>query len=210
MSCGCLHLGSTMRTTPRISTSARAAFVCAGKRATPIRSVRCAAPHGTRHATRSKASSCMSRCPRRGLNDGARQLVLSPPAFGATPSACADLGAFFPASHALAADGLDEGVEIIAAIVVRDLVPRLDVLDGADLDHVLDKINFGIRPARMIDIACPVPAARAIDRPTAVDLEHVAIIELVGGFGTQLPAAVANDELPFLDCDAGEEAEPGF
>jgi hypothetical protein len=36
------------------------------------------------------------------------------------------------------------------------------------------------------------------------------LLRLVGGFGTQLPGAVANDELPFLDCDAGEEAEPGF
>jgi hypothetical protein len=128
----------------------------------------------------------------------------------ATPSERADLGAFLPASPALAAGCFDEGVEIIAAIVIRDLVAGLDVLDGANLDHVLDEIDFGVRPAGMIDVARPVPAAQAIDRPTAVDLEHVAVIELVGGFGTQLPAAVADDELPFLDCDAGEKAQAGF
>src|SRR5262249_56254047 len=144
-------------------------------------------------------------CPRRGLNDGARQLVLSPPAFGATPSACADLGAFFPASHALAADGLDEGVEIIAAIVVRDLVARPDVLDGADLDHVLDEIDFGVRPARVIDIARPVPAARTGDGPAAGDLEHVTVIEHVGAFPTQLSAARAPHELPLFHWDAAHK-----
>jgi hypothetical protein len=144
------------------------------------------------------------------LNEDDSEIGSSPSAFPATLSEGADLGAFLPASHALAADCFDEGVEIIAAIVVRDLVPRLDVLNCADLDHVLDEIDFRVRPAGMIDVTRSVPAARAVDGPTAVDLEHVAIIEVVGGFGTQLPAAVANDELPFLDRDAGEEAEPGF
>src|SRR5262249_20261242 len=113
-------------------------------------------------------------------------------------------------SHALAAGCFDEGVEIIAAIVVRDLVAGLDVLDGADLDYVLDEINFGIWPARVIDVARPVPAAQAVDGPAAVDLKKIAGIELVGGFGTQPSAAVAHDELPFLDCDAGEEPQPSF
>src|SRR6266478_6528455 len=139
------------------------------------------------------------------------QLRSSPAAFGATPwSVGTDFGPLFPASHALAADFLDEGVEIIAAIVVRDLVVRLDVLDCPDLDHVLDEIDFGVRPARMIDVARPVPAARAVDRPAVVDLEHIAVVELVGDFGTQLSAAVADDELPFLDRNAGEEPQPSF
>ena len=112
--------------------------------------------------------------------------------------------------HALAADCLDESVEIIPAVVVRDLVIRLDVLDCADLDHVLDEIDFRIRPARMIDVARPVPAARTVDRPAVVDLEHVAVIELIGDFGTQFSAAIADDELPFLDGNAGEETKPSF
>jgi hypothetical protein len=78
-----------------------------------------------------------------------------------------DLGAFLSASHALATHGLDEGVEIIAAIVIRDLVTGLDIF-------------------ALILITC---------------------FTLVGGFGANLPAAVANDELPLLECDTGEETQ---
>jgi len=46
--------------------------------------------------------------------------------------------------------------------------------------------------------------------PACVDLEQVAGIELVGGFGANLPAAVENDELPLFDRDAGEETKPGL
>src|SRR5262249_10480849 len=55
------------------------------------------------------------------------------------------------ASHALATHGLDEGVEIIAAIVIRDLVTGLDILDRTDLDHVFHEIGFRIRSGRMVD-----------------------------------------------------------
>src|SRR5215468_7479435 len=47
----------------------------------------------------------------------------------------ADLRRLLGTSHALASDRLDESVEIVAAIVVRDFAAGLDVLDGADLDH---------------------------------------------------------------------------
>jgi len=62
----------------------------------------------------------------------------------------------------------------------------------------------------MIDVARPVPAVGAVDGPAGVDLEQVAGIELVGGFGAHLPAAVADDELPLLDCDTGEEPQPSL
>ena len=61
-SCGCSRLGSTMKITPRISTSARAAFVSAGKRAMPIRCARCNGRHGRMIAIRSKASFCTIQC----------------------------------------------------------------------------------------------------------------------------------------------------
>src|SRR5262249_34188184 len=80
------------------------------------------------------------------------------------------LGAFLPASPAFATHGLDEGVEIIAAIVIRDLVPWLDILDRTDLDHVLHEIGFGIRSARMVDVTRAIPAVGAVDGPARVDL----------------------------------------
>src|SRR5215470_12008397 len=55
---------------------------------------------------------------------------------------------------ALAADRLEEAVEIVAAVVVGDLVARLDVLDRADDHHAAlaalgaraaDDVGFGVR-----------------------------------------------------------------
>ena len=120
-------------------------------------------------------------------------------------SGFAHLGAFLRTRPAFAAKFLDERIEIIAAIVIGDLVPRLDVLDRSDLDDVLHEIDFRIGSARVIDVTRPVSAAGAVDGPAAVDLEEIACIELVGDFGRNLSAAVAEDELPLLDWDAGEE-----
>src|SRR5215813_5325373 len=178
----------------------------------PTPGVRCSARHGTTHAIRPKASSCTNRGPTRRprRHDGLRTLASSR-TLGPTPrSPRTDLGAFLGASPALATHGLDEGVEIIAAIVIRDLVPWLDILDRTDFDHVLHEIGFGIRSARMVDVARAVPAVGAVDGPARVDLEQVAGIELVGGFGTNLPAAVANDELTLFDRDAREQTKPGL
>src|SRR5262249_59777318 len=127
--------------------------------------------------------------------DGLQTFATSPRALGPTPqSPRTDLGAFLGASRALATHALDEGVEIIAAVVIRDLVYWLDILDRTDLDHVLHEIGFGVRSARMVDVTRAVPAARTVDGPAGVDLEQVAGIEFVGGFGTHLSAAVTNDE----------------
>lgn len=125
-------------------------------------------------------------------------------------SGFAHLGAFLGTRPAFAANFLDEGIEIISAIVIGDLVPGLDVLDRTNLDRVFHEINFGVRSARMIDIARPVSAAGAVDGPAAVDFEEIAGIELVGDFGSNLPPAVADDELALPDWDAGEETQPSF
>jgi hypothetical protein len=60
----------------------------------------------------------------------------------------------------------------------------------------------------MIDIARRIPAGCAINGPAGVDLEEIARIENIGRFGTNLPAAVADDELPFSDRHAREQPEP--
>jgi len=81
-----------------------------------------------------------------GLLSAKAPVVRSPPPGSAAPLAT-ELGPLSGASPALAAELLDEGVEIIASVIIRDLVARLDVLDRADLDHVFDEIHFRIRPA---------------------------------------------------------------
>ena len=57
------------------------------------------------------------------------------------------LGPLARARQALATDRLDEGLDVVAAVMVGDFVSRLDVLDGADLDRMLDEIDLGIGPA---------------------------------------------------------------
>src|SRR5262249_47887897 len=84
---------------------------------------------------------------------------------------------------ALAADRLEEAVEIVAAVVVGDLVTRLDVPDRADDHHAAlaalgaraaDDVGFGVRPTGMVGVACDVAAARSVHGPAAVELVHVA------------------------------------
>ena len=122
----------------------------------------------------------------------------------------AQLGSLPGASLALAAHVPDESVEIIAPIVIGDLVPGLDVLDRPNLDHVLDKIDFRVRPAGMIDIAGPIASAGAVDGPAIVDLEQIAGVELFGVLGADLLAAISNDELALLDRGASKEAQAGL
>lgn len=124
-------------------------------------------------------------------------------------SGFAHLGAFLGTRPAFAANFLDEGIEIIAAIVIGDLVPGLDVFDRTNLDRVFHEINFGIRSARMIDIARPVSAVGPVDRPAVVDLEQVPGIEMLGFGGGYLPADVSDDELSLFDRHQRKQAKAG-
>src|SRR4051794_28455566 len=73
----------------------------------------------------------------------------------------------FPALVALAPLRLDEAVEVVLAVVVGDLVARRDVLQRRDENLTLHDVGFGIRPARMVDVARDVAACSAVDGPAA-------------------------------------------
>src|SRR5262245_29057097 len=62
------------------------------------------------------------------------------------------LGTVPAAPVALAATTRDDVHEIIAAVVVGDLVAGSDALEGADDDLVTDRVGLGIGPARMIGV----------------------------------------------------------
>src|SRR5262245_62283621 len=98
------------------------------------------------------------------------------------------------AGHTLAAALLDEGVEVVAAVVVGDLVTGVDGLDRADQNLVLLDIRFGVRPAGMVDVAGDVLAARAVDGPAVVDLEQVLGVELVRDPVVQLLPGMLGEE----------------
>src|SRR5262245_41449391 len=114
------------------------------------------------------------------------------------------------AGRAPAAVVLDESVEVVAAVVVGDLITRVDGPDRADQDLVLFDIRFSVRPAGMVDVAGDILAARAVDGPAIVDLEQIFGIELVGDPVVQLLAAIADDEASPADQLGGEKAEAGL
>jgi hypothetical protein len=80
--------------------------------------------------------------------------------------------------------------------VVGDLVAGLDVLHGVDPDRAFADARFRVRPAAMIDVACQILSAGAVDRPPAVDLEHVPVVEVVGVRGANALARIFDDEFP--------------
>src|SRR5439155_6257726 len=74
--------------------------------------------------------------------------------------------ALFGALDAFAADRLEEGFEIIAAVIVGDLVARLDVLDRAQDDLTVPRgVGLRIRPAGMVGVARDVAAGRTVEGP---------------------------------------------
>ena len=85
------------------------------------------------------------------------------------------------AGVAFAADRLQISLEVVGAVVVVDLLARLDVLDGADEDLALAgfDVGFRVRLAGMIDVAGDVFADRAIDGPAAVELEQILVLDRV-------------------------------
>src|SRR5258707_2576327 len=123
------------------------------------------------------------------------------------------LRALLFASRAFAADRLQIGFEIIGAVIVIDLLARLNLLDGADEDLALAWANVGfrVRPAGVVDIAGDVLAHRTVDGPAAVEFEQIFVLDRVVLLlpGIQQRPEIADDLGALLDRFGGEEAEPG-
>src|SRR5882762_7733291 len=117
------------------------------------------------------------------------------------------------AGVAFAADRLQIGLEIVGAVIVVDLFAGLDVLDGADNDLALARLDVGfrIRLAGVVDIARDVLAHRPVDGPAAVELEQVLVLDRVVLLlpGIQKRPEIADYLGALLDRFGGEEAEPG-
>ena len=102
---------------------------------------------------------------------------------------------------------LNIGIEIVAAVIVGDLVARIDRLDRGDQDLALLHIGFGVRPAGVVDVARDVLAARSVDGPTGVDLEQILGVKLVRDPVGQHAADVPDNEASPADQLGGEEAQ---
>src|SRR5215475_2787764 len=139
-------------------------------------------------------------------------VLMGPSAFGACLRA--RIGSFLPALVAFAATPCDDIGQIIAAVIVGNLGACSDVLDGAYDDLVAYYVDLGIGPARMIYVTSEVLSARSVDRPTAVDLEEIAVasgLKFIGLLGRKLAAFVFDNESSLLDrrCRKKTQARAG-
>jgi hypothetical protein len=136
--------------------------------------------------------------------------AIGPSALGAGLRTCS--GSLLPTLVAFAATTRDDIHEIVATVIVGNLVACPDVLDGAYDDLVADRIGLGIGPARMIGVTSEVPSACSIDRPTAVDLVEIAVapcLELLRLLGRELAAFVFDYEGSLPDRLRREKAKAG-
>jgi hypothetical protein len=138
--------------------------------------------------------------------------IMGSSAFGACLRA--RIGSFLPALVAFAATPCDDIGQIIAAVIVANLGACSDVPDGAYDDLMAYRVDLGIGPARMICVTSKVLSARSVDRPTAVDLEEIAVasgLKFIGLLGRKLAAFVFDNESSLLDrrCRKKTQARAG-
>ena len=126
--------------------------------------------------------------------------IMGSSAFGACLRA--HVRSSLPALVAFAAAPCDDIDQIVTAVIVGNLGACSDVLDGAYDDLVAYRADLGIGPTRMIYVTSEVLSARSVDRPTAVDLEEIAVassLEFISLLGRKLATFVFDNESALLD-----------
>ena len=135
---------------------------------------------------------------------------LRPPCFSSQPRA--RLGPFVAAFVTFASTTRDHVIEVISAVVVGDLVARLDVLGSAQEHAVADLVGFGIGPAGMVGVAAEIPASRTIDGPEAIDLVEIAVaarLKLLCLVIGELAALVLDDTGALADRLGRKQSQAG-
>ena len=105
--------------------------------------------------------------------------------------------------------GTNDVVEVLLAVVVGQLLARLDVAAGVDEDFLSPCARLAVRPAGVVDVAADVLPARPVDDPPRVHLEEVAAALAVRLLGREKPAGVLHHELSLREGDPREQAQPG-
>src|SRR5712691_1396056 len=113
------------------------------------------------------------------------------------------------ALEAAAALPLDPFVEIVLAVIVRQLLARLDPAPRKDENAALPVLDLAIGSAGVVDIAGGVRPALAVDRLLAGDLEQ--ILAAAGIFLLQRDPApgVLDDARALVDRREGIKTETG-
>ena len=107
----------------------------------------------------------------------------------------------------------DEVVEIFATVIVGYFLPRCDATQCHEHDPPLARDRFRIRPAGMVHVTRHVPSRGAVDRPPAVELEHIfcaTSLALLGLLSRNAPTAIGRDIGGPLDWLRREQAEPCY
>jgi hypothetical protein len=123
----------------------------------------------------------------------------------------ARLGPLVAAFVTFASATSDHVVEVIGAVVVGDLVARLDVLDRTQEHAVADLVGFDVRPAGVVGVAAEIAASRTIDGPAAIDLIEIAVatrLKLLCLVIRQFAALVLDDTGAFADRLGGKQSQP--
>src|SRR5579863_10455659 len=130
------------------------------------------------------------------------------PAFGAAAAA-----RFYLTGLAAAAGLLEVVVEVVFAVIERDLIPRFDRLRCHQHHFAFTQHRLGIRLAGMVRITTQIPPRRTVNRPSAVDLEQ--IFRITNTFaaprfcGRDPFSGIGDDVLFFGDRPNRKQAKPG-
>src|SRR3989344_4579024 len=112
------------------------------------------------------------------------------------------------ALYALAPDGTDEFVEVLGVVIYRQLFAFFYVADRMYQNPPVLYLRFGIRVARMIDVARRIAARGAINRPILVYLEEVTRRHRVRERGRDFLARIFEYKVALPYGDNGKEPLP--
>ena len=122
-------------------------------------------------------------------------------------------GSLGAACGAAAAAVPDEVVEIFATVIVGYFLPGCDATQCHEYNPPLAQHGLCIRPAGMVHVTRHIPSRGAVDRPPAVELEHIfcaTSLALLGLLGRNAPTPIGRDIGGPLDRLRREQAEPRY
>lgn len=96
---------------------------------------------------------------------------------------------------------------VLLAVVVRELVPFLDVLDSHHEHAALADLGLAVRLAGMVDIACLVNLRLPVYGALLRYLEEILALARSGFLFGEFAADVLDDAGAFLDRRARKESE---
>jgi hypothetical protein len=105
-----------------------------------------------------------------------------------------------------------KGLQIVLAVVIRNFLLWLDLMQRHDHNPALATHRLCIRPTGMVDVACHIPSRRSVDYPSLVEREHVSCAQSltpVRFLCGNAAAAIGRDAGSSLYSLCRKQAKPG-